>query len=38
MPGAYYKMSPGEKLMVRAFFEKDCGLIDAERRRRALQK
>ena len=37
MPGDYYKMSPGEKLILRAFFEKDCGIFEFERRKRALE-
>ena len=36
MPGDYYKMSPGEKIMIRAFFEKDCNIIELKRKKRAL--
>ena len=37
MPGEYYRMSPGEKVVLRAFFEKDIGLIKQEAKRANLR-
>lgn len=37
MPGDYYKMSPGEKVILRAFFEKDCKIMELNAKRANLK-